>query len=185
MNIYSKAKVACLVGISFPMIMWVFMLGHIPIIYKKLELSETSWGIFLLIFGLIQILTGQVCSRLITPRFGTKIMMFMGILLLSISFLIIIYITNYISFLIIACLFGISLVTLASLTGYLMHGKRIAYQLILLFSILSILIIFTYDPINMSLISSKLLLAQLSCNVITVTGILFFQSLLNMRTLKT
>jgi len=109
MNIYSKAKVACLVGITFPMIMWVFMLGHIPIIYKKLELSETSWGIFLLIFGLIQILTGQVCSRLITPRFGTKIMMFMGILLLSISFLIIIYITNYISFLIIACLFGISL----------------------------------------------------------------------------
>ena len=109
MSIYSKAKVACLVGISFPMIMWVFMLGHIPIIYKKLELSETSWGIFLLIFGLIQILTGQVCSRLITPRFGTKIMMFIGILLLSISFLIIIYITNYISFLIIACLFGISL----------------------------------------------------------------------------
>ena len=109
MNIYTKAKIACLVGISFPMIMWVFMLGHIPIIYKKLELSETSWGIFLLIFGLIQILTGQVCSRLITPRFGTKIMMFMGILLLSISFLIIIYITNYISFLIIACLFGISL----------------------------------------------------------------------------
>lgn len=109
MNIYSKAKVACLVGISFPMIMWVFMLGHIPIIYKKLELSETSWGIFLLIFGLIQILTGQVCSRLITPRFGTKIMMLTGILLLSISFLIIIYITNYISFLIIACLFGISL----------------------------------------------------------------------------
>ena len=109
MNIYSKAKVACLVGISFPMIMWVFMLGHIPIIYKKLELSETSWGIFLLIFGLIQILTGQVCSRLITPKFGTKLMMFIGILLLSISFLIIIYITNYISFLIIACLFGISL----------------------------------------------------------------------------
>ena len=109
MNIYTKAKIACLVGISFPMIMWVFMLGHIPIIYKKLELSETSWGIFLLIFGLIQILTGQVCSRLITPRFGTKIMMFIGILLLSISFLIIIYITNYISFLIIACLFGISL----------------------------------------------------------------------------
>ena len=109
MNIYLKAKVACLVGISFPMIMWVFMLGHIPIIYKKLELSETSWGIFLLIFGLIQILIGQVCSRLITPKFGTKIMMFIGILLLSISFLIIIYITNYISFLIIACLFGISL----------------------------------------------------------------------------
>ena len=60
MNIYSKAKVACLVGISFPMIMWVFMLGHIPIIYKKLELSETSWGIFLLIFGYMNFKSGKV-----------------------------------------------------------------------------------------------------------------------------
>ena len=82
------------------------------------------------------------------------------------------------------CLFGVSLVTLASLTGFLMHGKKIAYQLILLFSMLSILVIYTYSPINMSLISSKLLLAQLGCNVITVTGILLFQLLFNMRTLK-
>ena len=83
------------------------------------------------------------------------------------------------------CLFGISLVSLASLTGYLMHGKRISYLLILFFSLFSILVIFTYNPINMSLISSKLLLAQHCCNVITVTGILFFQSLSNIRILKT
>ncbi len=83
------------------------------------------------------------------------------------------------------CLFGISLVTLASLTGYLMHGNTIAYQLILLFSLIGILVIYTYNPINMSLISSKLLLAQLCCNVLTVTGILFFQSLTNTKALKT
>ena len=83
------------------------------------------------------------------------------------------------------CLFGISLVTLASLTGYLMHGNTIAYQLILLFSLMGILVIYTYNPINMSLISSKLLLAQLCCNVLTVTGILFFQSLTNTKALKT
>ena len=107
--IYSKAKVACMVGIAFPLMMWVFMLGHIPIIYEKLNLSETGWGFFLLIFGLTQILTGQICSRLLTPKFGTKLMMLLGILILSISFLIIIFITNYLTFLIIACLFGIAL----------------------------------------------------------------------------
>ena len=107
--IYSKAKVACMIGIAFPLMMWVFMLGHIPIIYEKLNLSETGWGLFLLIFGSTQILTGQICSRLFTPKFGTKLMMLLGILILSISFLIIIFVTNYLIFLIIASLFGISL----------------------------------------------------------------------------
>ena len=107
--IYSKAKVACMVGIAFPLMMWVFMLGHIPIIYEKLNLTETGWGFFLLIFGLTQIVTGQICSRLFTPKFGTKLMMLLGILILSISFLIIIFITNYLTFLIIAFFFGISL----------------------------------------------------------------------------
>ena len=107
--IYSKAKVACMIGIAFPLMMWVFMLGHIPIIYEKLNLSEIGWGVFLLIFGSTQILTGQICSRLFTPKFGTKLMMLLGILILSISFLIIIFVTNYLIFLIIASLFGISL----------------------------------------------------------------------------
>ena len=107
--IYSKAKVACMIGIAFPLMMWVFMLGHIPIIYEKLNLSETGCGFFLLIFGSTQILTGQICSRLFTPKFGTKLMMLLGILILSISFLIIIFVTNYLIFLMIASLFGISL----------------------------------------------------------------------------
>ena len=107
--IYSKAKVACMIGIAFPLMMWVFMLGHIPIIYEKLNLSETGWGFFLLIFGSTQILTGQICSILFTPKFGTKLMMLLGILILSISFIIIIFVTNYLIFLIIASLFGISL----------------------------------------------------------------------------
>ena len=107
--IYSKAKVACMIGIAFPLMMWVFMLGHIPIIYEKLNLSEIGWGFFLLIFGSTQILTGQICSRLFTPKFGTKLMMLLGILILSISFLIIIFVSNYLIFLIIASFFGISL----------------------------------------------------------------------------
>ena len=81
-------------------------------------------------------------------------------------------------------LFGISLVALASLTGFLMQGRKIAYHLILGFSLISILGIYIYDPLNMALISSKFLLAQLSCNILTVTGILFFQSLSNNKVVK-
>ena len=81
-------------------------------------------------------------------------------------------------------LFGISLVALASLTGFLMQGRKIAYHLILGFSLISILGIYIYDPLNMTLIASKFLLAQLSCNILTVTGILFFQSLSNNKVVK-
>ena len=81
-------------------------------------------------------------------------------------------------------LFGISLVALASLTGFLMQGRKIAYHLILGFSLISVLGIYIYDPINMTLIASKFLLAQLSCNILTVTGILFFQSQSNNKVVK-
>ena len=82
-------------------------------------------------------------------------------------------------------LFGISLIALASLTGFLMHGKRIAYQLILMFSTISLIAIYFYNPLNISLISTKLLLAQLSCNVLIITGILLSQSLSIFKVLKT
>tara|TARA_B110000444_G_C18770667_1_gene562323 strand:- start:493 stop:1194 length:702 start_codon:yes stop_codon:yes gene_type:complete len=108
-QIFLKAKWASLIAISAPMIMWVFLLGHIPIIYENLNLSETSWGVFLLIFGAMQILSGQIFSRLVTPKYGTKLMICFGILILSISFLGIIFVNRYETFLLIAVFFGLSM----------------------------------------------------------------------------
>ena len=108
-QIFLKAKWASLIAISAPMIMWVFLLGHIPIIYENLNLSETSWGVFLLIFGAMQILSGQIFSRLVTPKYGTKLMICLGILILSISFLGIIFVNRYETFLLIAVFFGLSM----------------------------------------------------------------------------
>ena len=108
-KIFLKAKWASLIAISAPMIMWVFLLGHIPIIYENLNLSETSWGVFLLIFGAMQILSGQIFSRLVTPRYGTKLMICFGVLILSISFLGIIFVNRYETFLLIAVFFGLSM----------------------------------------------------------------------------
>ena len=81
-------------------------------------------------------------------------------------------------------LFGISLVALASLTGFLMQGNKIAYQLILLVSFVGIFGIYGFEILNISLLSTKLLLAQFGSNIIVITGILLSQSILNVRTLK-
>ncbi len=82
-------------------------------------------------------------------------------------------------------LFGISLVALATLTGYLMQGNRYGYQLFLISSVVGIFGIYYSGVLNIELISTKLLVAQLSVNIIIVTGIYFFQSLSNIKTLKT
>ena len=81
-------------------------------------------------------------------------------------------------------LFGISLVALASLTGFLMQGNKIAYQLILLVSFVGIFGIYSFEILNISLLSTKLLLAQFGSNIIVITGILLSQSISNFRTLK-
>ncbi|MBL88526.1 MAG: hypothetical protein CMD80_03455 [Gammaproteobacteria bacterium] len=74
-------------------------------------------------------------------------------------------------------LFGISLISLTSLTGYLMQGNRFAYQLLFYFSVLSVSGIYYFELINSQLLSTKLLVAQLSINALIVIGIYFIQSI--------
>ena len=73
--------------------------------------------------------------------------------------------------------FGIFIIALTSLTGYLMQSNVHAYQLILYFSVISIFSILYFELLNFELLSTKLLLAQLLANTLAVTGIRLFQSL--------
>ena len=83
-------------------------------------------------------------------------------------------------------LFGISLLILATLTGYLMQGNRSSgYQLIMLSSIFGIFAIYYFNLINIELLSTKLLIAQLSINMLIVTAVYFVKSLSNIKVLKT
>ena len=83
-------------------------------------------------------------------------------------------------------LFGISLLVLATLTGYLMQGNRSSgYQLIMLSSIFGIFTIYYFNLINIELLSTKLLISQLSINMFIVTAVYFLQSLSNIKILKT
>tara|TARA_B100000073_G_scaffold117356_1_gene94935 strand:+ start:1138 stop:2394 length:1257 start_codon:yes stop_codon:yes gene_type:complete len=83
-------------------------------------------------------------------------------------------------------LFGLSLLILATLTGYLMQGNRSSgYQLIMLSSVFGIFSIYYFNLINIELLSTKLLIAQLSINMLIVTSVYFLQSLSNIKVLKT
>ena len=73
--------------------------------------------------------------------------------------------------------FGLYIIALTSLTGYLMQSNAHAYQLILYFSVISIFSILYFELLNFELLSTKLLLAQLLANTLAVTGIRLFQSL--------
>ena len=73
--------------------------------------------------------------------------------------------------------FGLFIIALTSLTGYLMQANTHAYQLILYFSVISIFSILYFELLSFELLSTKLLLAQLLANTLAVTGIRLFQSL--------
>lgn len=109
LKIYNRAKLATYTSIFIPLFMWVFLLGHIPIIYEKLKLTETSWGFFLLIFGSSQILSGQFFSRFATPKSGTRKLIVYGLILFSIAFFFIAFIKNYYVFLFLASALGTSM----------------------------------------------------------------------------
>ena len=82
-------------------------------------------------------------------------------------------------------IFAVAIIIISSLTGYLMQSKILAYRLIMFFSFFNILGIYYFEFLNLELISTKLLLAQLYLNIIAVIAIYFMQSLQNIKIMGT
>ena len=80
--------------------------------------------------------------------------------------------------------FGLIILALSTLTGYLMQAKAKAYRLILFFSFFTIVGIYYFEFLNFELVSTKLLLAQLCLNLIAVIALYSTQSLQNMSLIK-
>ena len=82
-------------------------------------------------------------------------------------------------------IFAIAIIIISTLTGYLMQAKILAYRLIMFFSFFAILGIYYFEFLNLELISTKLLLAQLYLNIFAVIAIYFMQSLQNIKIIGT
>jgi hypothetical protein len=74
---------------------------------------------------------------------------------------------------------------ISTLTAYLMQAKTLAYRLLMFFSFFTIFGIYYFDFLNIELISTKLLLAQLYMNIIAVISKYFIQSIQSTKMLGT
>ncbi len=82
-------------------------------------------------------------------------------------------------------IFGIVIIMISSLTAYLMQAKTQAYRLIMFFSFFAIFGIYYFDILNIELISTKLLLAQLCMNILAVVAKYSVQTIQNVKILET
>ena len=82
-------------------------------------------------------------------------------------------------------IFGVIIIIISSLTAYLMQARTLAYRLIMFFSFFTIFGIYYFDFLNIELISTKLLLAQLCMNILAVITKYSMQSLQNIKILET
>lgn len=80
-------------------------------------------------------------------------------------------------------IFGFIIIIISTLTAYLMQAKTLAYRLILFFSFFTIFGIYYFDFLNIELISTKLLLAQLYLNILGVIAKYSIESIQNIRLL--
>ena len=82
-------------------------------------------------------------------------------------------------------IFGVVVIIISTLTAYLMQAKTLAYRLIMFFSFFTIFGIYYFEFLNIELISTKLLLAQLYLNIIAVIAKYSMRSLQNIKVLGT
>ncbi len=82
-------------------------------------------------------------------------------------------------------IFGFIIIMISPLTAYLMQAKPLAYRLLMFFSFFTIFGIYYFDFLNIELISTKLLLAQLYMNIIAVISKYFIQSIQSTKMLGT
>ena len=102
---------------SFPMFIVACYFTYLPWNMNRLNIDESDVSIFLIIFGLFFILSNQICSRILVPKFGTKIIMSIAIIIIAVSNLLLMISPNYLYLLFFAIPTGIGWGSSAPIAG--------------------------------------------------------------------
>lgn len=90
--------------------LFFFSLGiyfvYIPWNLERLQLEETDLGLWLFIFGIINLMSNQLTGRIIVPKIGTRNIIIIGTAILAICPLLLVIVDSYILFMAIAFPFG-------------------------------------------------------------------------------
>jgi len=84
---------------------------------NRLNIDESDIGFFLLLFGIFFILSNQISARILVPKFGTKIIMSIAIIIIAISNLLLMISPNYFYLLIFSAPTGIGWGSSAPIAG--------------------------------------------------------------------
>ena len=105
-KIYRKALASCMQNAYI----FFFTLGiyfvYIPWNLNRLELVETDLGLWLFIFGIINLITNQLTGRIIVPKIGTKNIVMIGTTLVAFCPYLLVTVNSYSSFMLVAIPFG-------------------------------------------------------------------------------
>ena len=84
-KIFRRATYAIFLCGSYPMLVVGCYFGHIPWNMKRLFMDESDLGLAILVFGIFFIVSNQISGRILVPKFGTKIIMSVAMIVISFS----------------------------------------------------------------------------------------------------
>ena len=95
------------------MYIFLFTIGiyfvYIPWNLERLNLVETDLGLWLFIFGIFNLLSNQITGRIIAPKIGSKNIIIIGTIILSICPFLLVSVNSYSMFMLVALPFGIAI----------------------------------------------------------------------------
>ena len=94
-NIYRNATCAIFLCGLYPMLVVGCYFGHIPWNMKRLSMDESDLGLAILVFGIFFIISNQISGRILVPKFGTKIIMSIAMIVISFSTFLLVTLPTY------------------------------------------------------------------------------------------
>ena len=95
------------------MYIFLFTIGiyfvYIPWNLERLNLVETDLGLWLFIFGILNLLSNQITGRIIAPKIGSKNIIIIGTTILSLCPFLLVSVNSYSMFMLVAIPFGIAI----------------------------------------------------------------------------
>jgi len=94
-NIFRRTTFAVILCSSYPMLVVGCYFGLIPWNMERLQIDESDLGFAILFFGISFLISNQIAGRILVPKFGTKKIMSFGIVIISLSNIILVSAPEY------------------------------------------------------------------------------------------
>ena len=94
-KIFRRATFAVILCSSYPMLIVGCYFGLIPWNRERLQIDESDLGFAILTFGVSFLISNQIAGRILVPKFGTKKIMSLGIIIISFSNIILVSAPEY------------------------------------------------------------------------------------------